>query len=237
MDQLGVDELYFLADFVLRNGDSETSIKYMKQALSKATEFNADIYDLFVSPYRDLVHLHRDMLKAVCTELASEDIESEEQEHAFELLKSDYTQQLYQLCKTVIETIQSKFIEKAEDIDKPKLHLFIADFARYLAQLDVSDASQYANLSHENYDAALTAASELLPPSHPVRLNSANNLSILLNDLFDKVDDACELIQTIYNECSGHFEDLDEDDTVQAQQILDTMRDNFLEWSGAEITK
>ena len=233
--ELGIEELYFLADFSLGNGDAETSIKYTKLALDKATEFNEGIHDLFISPYRDLVHALRDRLKAVCIELSSEDIESEEQAHAFEILKNDYTQRIQNLCQTVINTVKDKFLPSAQDIEKPKLHLFIADFARYLALLDISEATEFASLSHENYDAALTAASELLPPSHPVRLNSANNLSILLNDVFDKVDDACELIQAVYNECYGHYDDLEEEDVEQAQQILETMRDNFVEWSGGDL--
>ena len=235
MNSLAVDDLFFLADFALGNGDNQTSIKYMNEALKKATEFNDFLYDLFIAPYRTIVHDLQDRLKGVSIELASEEIESEEQAHALEILKEDYTKQIYENCKTVIDTIQSKFIGSAEEIEQPKLHLFIGDFARYLSQLDISDATKYADLSHESYDVTLTAASELLPAAHPFRLNAANNLSILLYDVFDKVDDACELTQAIYNECYGNYDDLEEEDTQQAQEILETMRNNFVEWSGAEI--
>ena len=229
-----MEEFFFLADFTIGNGDNESSIKYMKKAIDGGAQLTSDLHDLFIAPYREVSRSLRDNLKSVSVELASEELESEEQVHALGVLKTDYTDRLLDLCKGVIATIKDKLLPAAQDADKPKLHLFIADFSRYAAELEIPDAGDYVSQSHENYEAALNGANELLPLSHPVRLNAANNLSILLNDIMDKVDDAIELVQAIYNECIGHYEDLEEEDVEAAKKILETMRDNVVQWSGAE---
>lgn len=235
MEELQFEDLINIAAFINDNGNAETSMKYMLMAVEKNAALDSYEQECFIQPFRRITKDLRNQIRACTAELSAETLESESLVIAFELMKKDLTEQLVSYCKQVISILKDKVLPAiTEDIEKPKLHLFIGDFARYIAESESDEAAEMAALSHDNYALALTMTAELLPAAHPIRLNSALNLSILLSDIMDKYDDALELLQTIHNEAINQVGDLEPEDQKVAQEILAKMLESIVEWSGAE---
>jgi len=155
---------------------------------------------------------------------------------ALEFLKKEVSEQIATLCHDICSVVSEKLLpNSATSADKAMYHLIVADFSRYLSELELPESIEAAEASHDNYMVAKQHALESFPKAHPLSLNITLNFTILLNDIIGKREEAIEIATSTHNECLSIVNQLeDPSDRSAAEDILETMKDNVISWSSGQ---
>lgn len=230
METLSSEELHFAAATFLDQGMHDLSIKYMNKAIELNPALDTDEQDVFIAPYRHKCKVLRYGLKQVI-DLVDPEHEEECPIKTIEAMNEEIAQEIRNVCQTVETVVTEKLLPAALEPDTAKLHLFIADFRRYMSELEVeSESTESAEISEDHYQQAIAISSELIHPACPIKLNSVLNYSILYNDL-GRTAEAIEMLQSAHNECKPLISDLPEEEHVVSSNILQQMLDNSIAWS------
>ncbi|OHT00419.1 14-3-3 protein 8 [Tritrichomonas foetus] len=237
MDSIERDDLFFLANVMLEQGCPEQSIKYLIKAIEMSPDLTEDQQNLLFAPYRDIAKKFRDALKNFKSVYDAVEVETESQAQAIQVLKQDLSQQLLILCNEICALINEQLLPNAKNpVDKAVYHLVVADFSRFVGELDIPEAEDATYMSHENYTNAKTTAEQCLPIGHPTRLIIDLNYSILLNDVMDQSAQAIELAQNACNVAVAAVPQLpDEKMRALARDILQMLKDNVTQWATESI--
>ena len=234
MDQLLREDIIFLSDIYLSLEEYESCIKTLNKAIELDSHLSYSEQTLLVTPYRKLISKLRLNLSNVCQVSLMPDIERESQLQGLEILKTEFISKITTLCHEICSLVTDILLPKSENLmEKAMYHLIIADFSRYLSELEISESTEAAEASHDNYQVAKQYSEECLQKVHPLSLNIILNFSILLNDVLNRKDEAIEIATNIYNDCITQITQLEDlEDQKTAMSILQKMKDNTIEWSG-----
>lgn len=227
------EDYFFLANVMLEQGCPEQSIKYLIKALEISPNLTEDEQNLFFSPYRQIAKKFRDALKNFNSVYDAEEIETESQAQAIQILKNDLSQQLLNLSNEICSLITEHLLPNAQTpVDQAVYHLVIGDFSRFVGELDIAEADEIADVSQENYLNAKQLADEYLPLGHPTRLIIDLNYSILLNDVLNQSQKAIELAQDSFNQAVDPVSQItDESIKSLSKDILQMLKDNATAWA------
>jgi len=110
-----------------------------------------------------------------------------------------------------------------------------ADYYRYLAEFKEGDAKeQIGKKAEASYKDATVKAQSDLAPTHPIRLGLALNYSVFLYEVQSKMDSACELAKSAFDDAIAELDTLDEDSYKDSTLIMQLLRDNLTLWTNNE---
>ncbi|KAG0482832.1 hypothetical protein HPP92_010916 [Vanilla planifolia] len=106
------------------------------------------------------------------------------------------------------------------------------DYYRYLAEFRTgSERKEVADQSLKAYQAAISTAMTDLPPTDPIRLGLALNLSILYYEILDSPERACNLVKQALDDAVSELDSLGEDLVKESTLIMQLLKDNLMLWT------
>ena len=144
--------------------------------------------------------------------------------------------ELQQICGEILGLLEKKLIpavtalDSSAETDEARIfYLKLAgDYYRYLAESE--EQKQSASSAEKCYNEGLKVASKL-PPSNPVRLGLALNLSVCYFEILGAPQKALELARSAFDEAVKELEDLDPSEYKDATLIMQLLRDNISLWT------
>jgi len=105
------------------------------------------------------------------------------------------------------------------------------DYFRYLSEISTGDDhKQTAESSLMAYKSATDIAELELPPTHPVRLGLALNLSVFYYEILQSPDKACQIAQTAFSNAIKDLDTLNTSVYKDSSLILQLLQDNLTLW-------
>jgi hypothetical protein len=233
MEVLARSDLFFVASYALDEGMPEQGLKYLLKAIEMEPSLSETERDLFIATYRAVANSIRESFRKLKQTLMYGNIETEEQAEALRVVGQDMASHLVSLTDEVCGIVSERLLPGAENIAKVIYCLVIADFTRFVAELEINESEDAASESLRSYQEAQKLAGELLPAYHPVSLNIVHNLTKLLNDVLGQTEQAVDLAQETYNSTIGEIAKLDEQERDTAHGILQSLKENALDWATA----
>ena len=232
-EEIPREDLVYLADVMKDQEVPEESIKYLRRAIALNPRLTENEQLLFAFPYRKIVNRIRDSLSHVSDVYYNENSPTESQAAALSILRESLINQLLNVSSEVCTIVNEVFLPNCESpADKCVYHLIIADFSRYIAELDIEDSVPACETSLQNYQKAIEFATQALPAAHPTRLSACLNFAKLLHDVRDKKDHAIEIAQKAYNEGDAGLSEITDSTLIQSSKdILQMLKDDTIRWS------
>lgn len=206
----------------------------MNEIIKADPKLNNDERNLLSVAYKALTGSRRSALRTVNAFLEDESIKAIPDRVAkLTELKEKLIKELDEYCKELIELTDQKLLPAA---DEPATQVFYeklkADYYRYSvefkAEQDRKDGADKAKTSYEN---AMRIAKEKLSKANPAYLGLALNYSVFLYEIIGQKQEAIELAQKTYNECSASVDDNSDTSYSEATMILQLLRDNVSLWT------
>jgi len=171
--------------------------------------------------------------------------------------KKTVEQELKSICKNVIAILEENLIKKEEikkimdaapkesdgsndkDLSKSQdgeaqvFYLKMAgDYYRYLAEAVPSDANE--KKAAQFYKQAFELSTEVLEPTHPIRLGLALNYSVCFYEILKDKKKACQLAKDAFDEAISKLDKLEESDYKDSTLIMQLLRDNLTLWTSTD---
>ena len=221
MTELSREDLFRVAAAAFDGTFPDVAVKYLARALEMDPVLNQKQQDLLFATYRDLANRLRKGIEDLNVSLGY--VENEADANALLILKGDLCEKLTSLCREFCSLVSESLLPKVEGADRAVYFLVIADFYRFIAELETGDSADAAKLSLEHYSHAKEASSSL-PVEDPVHLNIILNMAKLMNDVMGQTEQAVELAQSTYNEAMPKVAE------PTSYQILQALKDNMIAW-------
>merc|ERR1712087_147320 len=90
--------------------------------------------------------------------------------------------------------------------------------------------------AEESYKVATEFANKDLAPTHPIRLGLALNYSVFLYEVQEKMEDACTLAKSAFDDAIAELDTLDEESYKDSTLIMQLLRDNLTLWTSDDNT-
>jgi 14-3-3 protein epsilon len=233
MDSLSRTNLFFLASYVIDEGMPEQGLKYLLKAIELDPVLSESERNIFIGSYRAVANSIRQSCVAVKQNLMYGIIDTEEEAEALRVVFRDLGAGLTCLADEICSVISEQLLPKAENAEKVIYHLVIADFTRFVAELEIDESEEAASESLYHYETASKLAREVLPDYDPVSLNIIHNFAKFRYDVLGQTEEAVELAQETYNSAIGKIAGLDGQQRETAQEILQSLKENALDWATA----
>ncbi|GAB5359438.1 hypothetical protein AAMO2058_000544100 [Amorphochlora amoebiformis] len=148
------------------------------------------------------------------------------------------------ICIEVLGVLEDKLIPKATELkdkeaDKEKKDALIqscifylkmaGDYYRYLAEIDKNNG--YDKKAQELYLKGTDLAQKHLPPTDPIRLGLALNLSVCYYEILGNRKEACKLAKEAFDQAISKLDKLEEVQYKDATLIMQLLRDNLTLWT------
>lgn len=227
----------------------EDMVEYMKTVAKMDKELSVEERNLLSVAYKNVIGARRASWRVLSS------IELKEREKAQQssdvwrarvdkvvAYKQKVEQELDKVCDEILGIIRDNLIQFAVSAEsKVFYHKMSGDYYRYLAEFKTDEArDEAARNAREAYLKAQEAAEDEengLPPTHPIRLGLALNLSVFYYEILGHQDDACELAKKAFDSAIAELDQLQEDSYKDATLIMQLLRDNLTLWTSTEEEK
>jgi len=150
--------------------------------------------------------------------------------------KERVEKELDYVCAEILDIIKTFLIQHAESAEaKVFYYKMSGDYHRYLAEFKTHEArDEAASNAKSAYLEAQKAAEDEengLPPTHPIRLGLALNLSVFYYEILGLQEEACELAKKAFDNAIAELDQLQEDSYKDATLIMQLLRDNLTLWT------
>lgn len=149
------------------------------------------------------------------------------------------------VCKEILQLLEEKLIPQAKNLnDKATenkdattqariFYLKMAgDYYRYLAEIDKTGG--YEIKAKKFYTEGSKLSEDCLPPTDPIRLGLALNLSVCYYEILENRKEACRLAKDAFDQAISKLDNLEEVQYKDATLIMQLLRDNLTLWSNSE---
>mmetsp|Transcript_32188 Transcript_32188/g.59946 ORF Transcript_32188/g.59946 Transcript_32188/m.59946 type:complete len:264 (-) Transcript_32188:415-1206(-) len=146
------------------------------------------------------------------------------------------------ICKEVLKVLEDQLIPKAKDlqagggeeaIQSLIFYLKMAgDYYRYLAELNKKDG--YETKAKELYLEGTDLSEKNLPPTDPIRLGLALNLSVCYYEILNNRKEACRIAKEAFDQAISKLDKLAEVQYKDATLIMQLLRDNLTLWTTSD---
>jgi hypothetical protein len=233
MEGISREDLFFVSSVLFDQGSPDQAIKYVLRAIELSPVLTEEEQNVFFAAYRGFAKRLRDSIRKI-TQLAIYGVETETKADALEIAKGDLAAQLIGLSEEICGVISEQILPHADSqVDRSVYHLVMGDFSRFVAELAIPESESAAAESLKNYTLAQETIDGVLPLYDPVNLTIVLNMTNLMNDVLGQPEPAIELAQNTYNSTIGSVGSLDEPRQTTARAILQSLKDNAIEWATA----
>lgn len=219
----------------------EDMVNYMKQVARAKKELSVEERNLLSVAYKNVIGARRAswrVLSSIEQKEAEKAGQGDSESKVDRILeyKKRVESELDSVCEEILTIIEENLINTAETAEsKVFYHKMSGDYHRYLAEFKVKEERDAAAGDAKNaYLKAQKAAEEEetgLPPTHPIRLGLALNLSVFYYEILNLQDEACELAKKAFDSAIAELDQLQEDSYKDATLIMQLLRDNLTLWT------
>ena len=224
----------FMAQILDQTDRHQDMVDAMKKVIQLDSNLNSDERNLLSVAYKNIVGSRRNGIRMVTAIIEHE--ESRGNTARVEQLKQYKTTILAELekyCNELIGLVDTQLLPAAKD---PESRVFYeklkADYYRYICESKPdSEKNEPANKAKQCYENALEISKNEIPQARPTALGLILNYSVFLYEIIGQKQEAIELAQKTYNECSAIVDDNTDNSYSEATMILQLLRDNVSLWT------
>ncbi|KAK9270886.1 hypothetical protein L1049_026472 [Liquidambar formosana] len=149
----------------------------------------------------------------------------------------DYKQrakdELSRICDDILSIIDEHLLPSSSTGESTVFYYKLkGDYYRYLAEFNTGDdRKEAADQSLKAYEAATSTATSDLPPTHPIRLGVALNLSVFYYEILNSPDRAWQLAREAFDEAIPELNSLNEESSKDSTLIMQLLRENLALWT------
>ena len=224
----------FMAQILDQTDRHEDMVKTMDEIVDEGGELNADERNLLSVAYKNIVGARRNGLRMVTAIIDHEEGRGNTQRvEELNKYRNVILDELKKYCNQLIDKVDSKLLPSAKDAESRVFYEKLkADYYRYICESSVeNDKADPANKAKECYEKAMEIAKNEIAPSRPTSLGLILNYSVFLYEIIGQKQDAIELAQKTYNDCSTSVDDNSDNSYSEATMILQLLRDNVSLWT------
>lgn len=144
----------------------------------------------------------------------------------------DVEKELKDICSDILTVINDHLLPSAaENQAKVFYYKMRGDYQRYLAEISAGDEHKAAtDESFTAYKAATELAEVELPPTHPVRLGLALNLSVFYYEILQSPNKACQVAESAFSNAIRDLNTLTTSLYKDSSLIMQLLQDNLSLW-------
>ncbi|KAL0366398.1 UNVERIFIED_CONTAM: 14-3-3 protein 7 [Sesamum radiatum] len=141
--------------------------------------------------------------------------------------------ELTKICMDILAVIDEHLLPSSSTGESSVFYYKMkGDYYRYLAEFKTGDErKEVADQSLKAYEAATSAASTDLAPTHPIRLGLALNFSVFYYEILNSPERACHLAKQAFDEAIAELDSLNEESYKDSTLIMQLLRDNLTLWT------
>ncbi|KAL3845790.1 hypothetical protein ACJIZ3_003193 [Penstemon smallii] len=141
--------------------------------------------------------------------------------------------ELTKICMDILAVIDEHLIPSSSTGESSVFYYKMkGDYYRYLAEFKSGDdRKEAADQSLKAYEAATSAASTDLAPTHPIKLGLALNFSVFYFEILNSPERACHLAKQAFDEAIAELDSLNEESYKDSTLIMQLLRDNLTLWT------
>lgn len=235
------DECVYNARLAEQAERYEDMVTYMKRVAKSETELSVEERNLLSVAYKNVIGARRASWRVLSSIEQKERDKGERSADAWRVDKVvEYKQrvekELDEVCDEILDIIKNNLISHAESAEsKVFYHKMSGDYHRYLAEFKTDEArdeaAANAKTAYVNAQKEAEDESNGLPPTHPIRLGLALNLSVFYYEILGQQEEACELAKRAFDSAIAELDQLQEDSYKDATLIMQLLRDNLTLWT------
>ncbi|TXG52787.1 hypothetical protein EZV62_021956 [Acer yangbiense] len=219
---------------LLSNLRTVEMVEAMKKVAKLDVELTVEERNLVSVGYKNVIGARRASWRILSSIEQKEEAKGNEQ-HVKRI--KDYRQrvedELAKICNDILSVIDDHLIPSSTSGESTVFYYKMkGDYYRYLAEFKFGeDRKEAADQSLKAYEAATTAATSELPPTHPIRLGLALNFSVFYYEILNSPERACHLAKQAFDEAIAELDSLNEDSYKDSTLIMQLLRDNLTLWT------
>ncbi|KAL0392353.1 UNVERIFIED_CONTAM: 14-3-3 protein 7 [Sesamum radiatum] len=134
--------------------------------------------------------------------------------------------ELTKICMDILAVIDEHLLPSSSTGESSVFYYKMkGDYYRYLAEFKTGDErKEVADQSLKAYEAATSAASTDLAPTHPIRLGLALNFSVFYYEILNSPERACHLAKQAFDEAIAELDSLNEESYKDSTLIMQLLR-------------
>jgi len=224
----------FMAQIYDQTDRHQDMVNTMKKVIELNAELSNDERNLLSVAYKNIIGSRRNGLRMIAAILEHENgrgnnLRVEQLQKYRETILSE----LEKYCNELIGLVDSSLLPASKNAESRVFYQKLkADYFRYICESRTDENKQEPALKAQDcYEAAMQIAKSDIPPHRPTSLGLILNYSVFLYEIIGKKQDAIELAQKTYNDCSASVEDNSDGSYSEATMILQLLRDNVQLWT------
>jgi len=246
-DGLKRAECVYLAKLAEQAERYEDMVKYMKAIAEGDQELSVEERNLLSVAYKNVIGARRASWRVLSSIEAKEKMKSEQERvDRIAPYRKQVENELDEVCDEILRIINESLIPLSEKCsnasEKAESQVFYykmsGDYHRYLAEFKEGDdrlnCSESALDAYNKAKKIAESPEDGLPPTHPIRLGLALNLSVFYYEILAEQDQACELAKKAFDSAIAELDSLQEDSYKDATLIMQLLRDNLTLWTTDE---
>nr|AFZ78827.1 14-3-3 protein [Coptotermes formosanus] len=223
------DVAIFMAQILDQTDRHQDMVDTMKKIIDLGADLNNDERNLLSVAYKNIVGARRNGLRMI-TAIIEHEQSRNNNARVGELTKYRQTLlgELEGFCNELIDIVDKKLLPAAKAAESRVFYEKLkADYYRYICESrNESDKTDPANKAKACYESAMEISKKEIQPYKPTSLGLVLNYSVFLYEIIGQKQEAIELAQTTYTECSASVEDNSDASYSEATMILQLLRDN-----------
>ena len=228
------DVALFMAQILDQTDRHDDMVQAMKKVIELNPDLNNDERNLLSVAYKNIVGSRRNGLRMIAAIIEHEDGRGNaarvEQLNAY---KATILQELEKYCNELIGLVDTCLLPAAKNAEGRVFYEKLkADYYRYICESKPeAEKSEPANKAKQCYENAMDIAKAEIQPSRPTSLGLVLNYSVFLYEIIGQKQEAIDLAQKTYNDCSASVDDNSDNSYSEATMILQLLRDNVSLWT------
>jgi len=213
----------------------------VSEKLANKAELTPDQRNLLSVAYKNVVGAKRSSWRVL-----NDDQFDEANSDIVQKYKKEVETELEGTCADILKTLeklakQNKDRMDANEDDAKVAELqecqvfylkMIGDYYRYLTEAFPTE--EYKNNCKENYENAMTIATDTLEATHPTRLGLALNFSVCYYEILEEPNEACKLAKSAFDEAIEKLDSLSDVSYRDSTLIMQLLRDNLTIWNSSD---
>jgi len=218
-------------------------VLYMKTVAKGDQELSVEERNLLSVAYKNVIGARRASWRVLSSIEAKEKVKGDDSRVAkVAAYRKKVEDELDTVCDEILTIIKENLIPQAEQMkgeERAESSVFYykmsGDYHRYLAEFKLDemrrDCAEAALDAYKKAQEIAEHPEDGLPPTHPIRLGLALNLSVFFYEILAEQDKACDLAKRAFDSAIAELDSLQEESYKDATLIMQLLRDNLTLWT------
>ncbi|XP_058092327.1 14-3-3-like protein C [Magnolia sinica] len=211
----------------------EDMVHCMKKIAKLGFELTAEEKKLLTVGYKLVIDARRASLQALSSREKEDRNGNKHRKKQRKEYRRKVESELTSICNDIVDVIDEYLIPSSTNGESTVLYYKMkGDYFRYLAEfMTGNERKEAAEKSLKAYEMASTTAEVELSPTHPIRLSSALNLSVLYCEILNSPRRAFQLANQTFCEAISELDTLSKESYEDSTQIIQLLRENLSLWA------